>query len=50
MTVDVATRTDIIMLTHVTKEKNVDAAIAKIETLPVVKRKVIRLRMEDLAG
>ena len=43
-------QTDIIMLTHVTREKNVDAAIAKIEALPVVKRKVIRLRMEDLAG
>jgi len=41
-------QTDIIMLTHVTKEKNVDAAIAKIESLPVVKRKVIRLRMEEL--
>jgi len=42
-------QTDIIMLTHVTREKNVDAAIAKIEALPVVKRKVIRLRMEELA-
>ena len=43
-------QTDIIILTHVTREKNVDAAIAKIEVLPVVKRNVIRLRMEDLAG
>jgi homoserine dehydrogenase len=41
-------QTDIIMLTHITREKNVDAAIAKIEALPVVKRKVIRLRMEEL--
>jgi homoserine dehydrogenase len=41
-------QTDIIMLTHVTREKNVDAAIAKIELLPVVKKKVIRLRMEEL--
>ena len=41
-------QTDIIMLTHITVEKNVDAAIAKIEALPVVKRKVIRLRMEEL--
>ncbi len=41
-------QTDIIMLTHVTKEKKVDAAIAKIEALPVVKRKVIRLRLEAL--
>ncbi len=41
-------QTDIIMLTHVTREKNVDAAIARIEGLPVVKRKVIRLRLEAL--
>ena len=41
-------QTDIIMLTHVTRERNVDAAIAKIEALPVVKKKVIRLRMEAL--
>jgi homoserine dehydrogenase len=41
-------QTDIIMLTHVTRERNVDAAIARIESLPVVKRKVIRLRMEEL--
>ena len=41
-------QTDIIMLTHITREKNVDAAIARIEDLPVVKKKVIRLRMEEL--
>ncbi len=41
-------QTDIIMLTHITREKNVDAAIIKIEALPVVKRQVIRLRMEEL--
>ena len=41
-------QTDIIMLTHVTREKKVDAAIASIEALPVVKRKVIRLRLEAL--
>jgi len=41
-------QTDIIMLTHITREKNVDAAIARIEMLPVVKKKVIRLRMEEL--
>jgi homoserine dehydrogenase len=41
-------QTDIIMLTHVTREKNVDAAIVKIEALPVVKKQVIRLRMEEL--
>jgi homoserine dehydrogenase len=41
-------QTDIIILTHVTVEKNIDAAIAKIEALPVIKKKVIRLRMEAL--
>ena len=41
-------QTDIIMLTHVTRERNVDAAIAKIEALPVVRKRVIRLRMEEL--
>jgi homoserine dehydrogenase len=41
-------QTDIIMLTHITREKNVDAAIVKIEALPVVKKQVIRLRMEEL--
>jgi len=41
-------QTDIIMLTHKTIEKNVDAAIVKIEKLPVVKKKIIRLRMEAL--
>jgi homoserine dehydrogenase len=41
-------QTDIIILTHLVREKGVDAAIAKIEALPVVKRKVIRLRLETL--
>lgn len=41
-------QTDIIMLTHVTQEKFVDAAIAKIEALSVVTQKVVRLRMEEL--
>ena len=40
--------TDIIILTHVCYEKAADAAIAKIESLPVVKRKAIRLRLEEL--
>jgi homoserine dehydrogenase len=39
---------DIIMLTHLTVEKNVDAAISKIEKLPVVVGKVIRIRLEEL--
>jgi len=41
-------QTDIIILTHLTVEKQVDAALLKIEALPVVKKKVIRLRMEEL--
>jgi len=41
-------QTDIIMLTHQTREKNVDAAIAKIESLSVVKGQITRLRLEEL--
>jgi len=41
---------DIIMLTHLTIEKNVDAAIASIEQLPVVVGKVTRIRMEQLGA
>jgi homoserine dehydrogenase len=39
---------DIIMLTHQTVEKNAAAAIARIEALPVVRGKVVRLRLESL--
>ena len=39
---------DIIMLTHQTREKNIDAAIAQIEKLPVVTGGVTRLRLEGL--
>ncbi len=39
---------DIIMLTHETREKNVNAAIARIEALPVVTGKVTRIRLEEL--
>ncbi len=42
-------QTDIIMLTHVVREKQIDAAIAKIEALPVVSGKIIRLRLEELS-
>jgi len=41
---------DIIMLTHVTVEKCINAAIAKIEKLPVVVGKVTRIRMEQLGA
>jgi len=39
---------DIIMLTHLTLEKNVDRAIGRIESLPVVSGKVTRIRLEEL--
>jgi homoserine dehydrogenase len=41
-------QTDLIMLTHLTREKRINAAIAKIEALGVVAGKVTRLRMEEL--
>ena len=41
---------DIIMLTHRTREKRVNAAMERIEALPVVDGKVIRLRLEQLNG
>jgi len=39
---------DIILLTHLAQEKKVDAAIARIEALPVVFGKITRIRMEAL--
>jgi len=39
---------DLIMLTHLTREKRINAAIVKIEALGVVAGKVTRLRMEEL--
>ncbi|WLI87715.1 homoserine dehydrogenase [Massilia sp. R2A-15] len=44
-----ATRLDIIMLTHQTREKNIDAAIAKIEALETVVGSVTRIRLESLS-
>jgi homoserine dehydrogenase len=40
--------TDIIILTHVCREKAADAAIAMIEALTVLRGKVKRIRLEDL--
>ncbi|GAB3378046.1 homoserine dehydrogenase [Massilia agri] len=40
---------DIILLTHQTREKNIDAAIEKIEQLPAVISKVTRIRLETLS-
>lgn len=39
---------NIIMLTHLTLEKNINAAIARIEKLPVMTGKVTRIRLEEL--
>ncbi|MBI2311105.1 MAG: homoserine dehydrogenase [Betaproteobacteria bacterium] len=39
---------DIIMLTHRTVEKNVNAAIARIEKLSTISGKVTRIRLEEL--
>ena len=41
-------QTDIIILTHITIEKNMNAAIAKVESLDSVTGKVTRLRLENL--
>ena len=41
-------RVDIVMLTHRAIEKNVNAAMAKIEKLPTVLGKVTRIRLEEL--
>jgi len=41
-------QTDIIMLTHDAVERDVNAAIARIEALPTVLAPVIRLRQEEL--
>jgi homoserine dehydrogenase len=41
-------QTDLIMLTHQTREKRINAAIAKIEALGVVAGKVTKLRLEEL--
>ncbi|RJF98318.1 homoserine dehydrogenase [Noviherbaspirillum saxi] len=43
------TKADIIMLTHQTQEKNVEAAIAKIEALPTIVGNVTKIRLEQLS-
>ena len=45
---DGETQTDLIMLTHLTREKHIKAAIAKIEALGVVAGHVTKLRLEEL--
>ena len=41
---------NIILLTHITVEKNINAAIAKIEALDTVAGQVMRIRLEELAA
>jgi homoserine dehydrogenase len=43
------TRADIIMLTHQTQEKNITAAIAKIEALSTVVGEITKIRLEQLS-
>jgi len=43
------TEADIVILTHITVEDNMNAAIAAIEALPAIAGKVVRIRMEELA-
>ena len=46
---DNETEADIVILTHVTIEANMDAGIAEIEALPAIVGKLIKIRMEELA-
>jgi len=43
-------QTDVVILTHVAMERDVNAAIAKIEALDSITGKVTKLRMEELNG
>ena len=45
---DNETEADIVILTHVTVEKNMDAAIAAIEALPAIVGNLVKIRMEEL--
>ena len=45
---DESDQVSIIMLTHSTLERNINAAISRIEALPVVTGKIFRLRIEEL--
>jgi homoserine dehydrogenase len=42
-------QTDIIILTHQTQEKNIEAAILKIEALPTIVGMVTKIRLEELS-
>ena len=45
---DDSDKVSIIMLTHITIEKSVNAAVKRIESLPVVTQQVFRIRIEGL--
>jgi homoserine dehydrogenase len=45
---DNETEADIVILTHVTVEKNLDAAIVAVEALPAIVGKLVKIRMEEL--
>jgi homoserine dehydrogenase len=42
-------QTDVVLITHQTVEKSVNAALSRIEALPTVLSKVRRIRLEELA-
>ena len=44
-----ATQTDLIILTHDTREGTMDAALAKMQALPTVLAPIVRIRKEELA-
>ena len=41
---------DVVILTHTTLEKSINAAIRKIEALPTIPAPVVRIRLEELLG
>lgn len=43
-----STEADVVILTHVTIERNMNAAIAELEALPAIAGKIVKLRMEAL--
>lgn len=46
---DNETEADIVILTHVTQEKNMDSGITEIEALPAIVGHIVKIRMEQLA-
>ena len=39
---------DVVILTHRTLERNVNAALRRIEALPTIPAPVVRIRLEEL--